>query len=438
MHINSTLCDKYLFRRILMKKGLFLVLALLMVVGMAASADAGQVDSKYDVTFYGYVKLDAVYMDSYAVMDNFLVQVPAGNRGGNTEFKDRDSFSMTARQSRFGFLITTPATDSGLITRGRLEADFYGSLPGRLAAGNQDPEENKGGLMLRRATVEIIADNWSILAGNEWMVVSPIFPHVNNYPYGADAGNLGYRTPQIRLTGYMMDKSIILQLAATNKLGDMDTLDIDTGRMSGTPAWEAGVTYKKDGLMVALTGHYGEEEIQTDREGLGADYYGSRIESQSINLSFAVPLGDMFAISGEYFTGSNLDGWYTGAQGSGWVVDADGDREAVNSQGGWVELMAKPVDGVKCYVGYGVDDVDDDQLEDGTIEPGYSDKDGNSAITMNSMTYANVYYNVSPSTMVAFEWMQMTSEYDNADEDSGLDWDDGVVNRYTLSFWYIF
>jgi hypothetical protein len=426
-----------------MKKGLFLVLAIFMAIGMAAPVNAGEMGSKYDVTFYGYIKLDAVYQDSYAVMDNFLVQAlpdELAMAGAETEAQDMDTFSMTARQSRFGFLITTPATDSGLVTRGRIEADFYGSLPAR--DPGKDPEENKGGLMLRRATVEIIADSWSILAGNEWMVMSPLFPHVNNYPYGADAGNLGYRTPQIRLTGYMMDKAIILQVAATNKIGDVDgAFDIDTGRLAAVPTWEAGVTYKKDGLVLALTGHYGEEEIRTERNGV-IDYHGTRIESQSVNVSFNLPLGDMFGVSGEYFTGSNLDGWYTGAQGSGWVVTEDWDREAVKSQGGWVELMAKPVDGVKCHVGYGVDDPDDDQLEDGILEqlykdggdpavPGYDPYSSNRAPTLNTMTYGNVYYSVSPSTMIAMEWMQMMTDYDNLDVD-------GTVNRYTLSFWYIF
>ena len=423
-----------------MRKVWLLVLAVALCCPMVAGA--GEVSSKWDVNIYGYIKLDAVYQNSYAIMDNFLVQVPPGNlcqHGGNPfgacvpneqDNSERDSFHMTARQSRFGLLITTPATDSGLITRGRLEMDFYGSLPPR--AVGQDVEENKGGLMLRRATVEIIGSNWEILAGNEWMVMSPIFPHVNNYPYGADAGNLGYRTPQIRLTGYALDKSLILQVAATNKMGDVDTLDIDTGRMTGTPAYEGGITFKRDGFNIGFTGHWGQEEIQTVRDGSTA-YYGSRVDSWSYNFHAIIPMGDRLAVSGELWQGANLDGWYTGNQGSGWVIDDDGDRVPVEGTGWWVELMIKATDSLKLHGGWGVDDADDEILKDSTIEPGYLGRNGNVQPTRNIMYYGNCYYNVSPSTMISFEWMQMATEYDNM---SG--WDNAVADRYTMSFWYIF
>jgi len=187
---------------------------------------------------------------------------------------------------------------------------------------------------------------------------------------------------------------------------------------------------------VALTGHYGQEEIQSTRNGTLA-HYGSKVDSYSYNVSLAIPLGDYFAINGEWFSGANLDGWYTGGLGQGWVVTDDGDREALQSTGGWAEIMIKPSDSLKFYVGYGMDDPNDDQLEDGIIEPGYVGSSGNQGITKNSMMYANVWYNVNSATMISFEYMQMTTEYELADED-GLDWDDGEADRYTLSFWYIF
>jgi hypothetical protein len=426
-----------------MKTKLWLLLVVVALCVPLFSARA-EVKSKYNVDFYGYVKLDAVFMDAYAIIgDNQLIYVPPGNLCGVTtacnphemDNGDRPSFSMTARQTRFGFLVTGPESEGGLITRGRIEADFYGSAPARSAAANNDVEENKGLLMLRRATVEILGKNWEVLAGNEWMVVSPIFPQTNNYPYNAEIGNLGYRTPQIRLTGYMLDKKLIFQLAATNKMGDVDTLDIDTGRLSGAPTWEAGITYK-DAFTLGLTGHYGYEEMRTTRHG-AFGYYGDRVESWSANLHAIVPLGEMASISGEYYQGANLDGWYTGGQGSGWVVDKDGDREAIESTGGWVQLMVAPAKPIKLYFSYGFDDVNDDQLEYGMIEPGYANKPGNTAITKNWAYNVMADYWVNPATKVSLEWMHLVSEYDLADS-SKLDWDNGEVNRYMLSFWYIF
>lgn len=429
-------------------KRFVLVLVALALFLPAVSAQA-EVKSKYNVDFYGYVKLDAFYENSYAIMDNFALYAPPSNACGLTgadctngqqKNNERDSFGMTARQSRFGFLIT--GGGEGLTTRGRIEVDFYGTGVTRSAAANQDVEENKGLLMLRRATVEIIGDNWEILAGNEWMIVSPIFPMTNNYPYGADIGNLGYRTPQIRFTGYALDKKLIFQAAATNKLGDVDTLDIDTGRMSANPAWEAGIIYK-DKLTVGLTGHYGWEEVQTTRNTVFG-YYGSRVESWSYNVHAIVPIGDMVSVSGEWYQGANLDGWYTGGQGNGWVVTDSGDREPLRSTGGWVQLKVAPIKELGIYAAYGVDDVDDSQLKDGLVEPGYAGigapaagLNGNTRITKNSFYSAMVDYSINPATKVSLEWMQIVTEYDMAHR-AGQTWNDGLVDRYTLSFWYMF
>ncbi|HUT53975.1 MAG TPA: hypothetical protein VM658_11345 [bacterium] len=437
-------------------------------------AGAGEVKSKYDVDFYGYVKLDAIYQMGYAFPGlDFILNAPPGNyvgfpnnaaygsatstirrpRGDEQENRDADAFGMTARQSRFGFLITGPQTDGGITTRARLEMDFYGYDPGRKASSNQDPIENSGELRLRRAYVEIMGDNWSVLAGNEWMVISPIFPMLTgNYPYGADIGSLGYRTPQIRLTGYALDKKLKLEVAFDNKLGDPEAFgfDVDTGRAFGAPAYEYGITYASEGLMIAYTGHWAEEEIQSTRRG-NLGHFGERVNSYSNNVSIKVPIGDAIAIGGEYFEGANLDGWITGAQENGWLMNRHGDIEPLHCSGGWADIELKPMDNVKINGGWGLDDVSDNQLRLATLKPGYYGMPGDLAITKNQMWFANVGYNVTSSTMITMEWLQVISEYENATAKHvtaaaggpgpGIphrQFDNGVVNRYTLSFWYIF
>lgn len=448
------------------KKVWLVVLAAAMLCPLLAGAE---VKSKYDVDFYGYVKLDAIYQNAYAFpgMD-FILSAPPANwvgfpsaapagatirrpRGSEQANRDQDVFGMTARQSRFGFLITGPKTENGIVTRARLEMDFYGYAPARAAGSNHDSIENSGELRLRRATVEIMGDNWSVLAGNEWMVISPIFPMLTgNYPYGADIGSLGYRTPQIRLTGFALDKKLKIEVALENKLGDIEALgfDIDSGRNFAAPAYEYGITYT-DKIMIALTGHWAQEEIRTHRgaqTGAGnTAYYGERVESYSYNVSLKVPIGDSITVAGEYFEGANLDGWYTGAQENGWVVTRGGDREPLHSTGGWADLELKPMDNVKVNAGWGIDDPDDGQLRLARIEPGYLNMAGDLAVTKNQMWFANAGYNVSASTMITLEWLQVCSEYDLATARHLVSlgyphrsFDNGVVNRYTLSFWYIF
>ncbi|MCK7489287.1 MAG: hypothetical protein MZU79_02825, partial [Anaerotruncus sp.] len=210
-------------------------------------------------------------------------------------------------------------------------------------------------------------------------------------------------------------------------MGDVDTLDIDTGRLSAQPCWEAGITYK-DAFTLGLTGHYGREEIRTYRFNGVADVlgnHGAMIDSWSANVHAIIPLGEMASISGEYYQGVNLDGWYTGGQGNGWVLTEDGDRESLESTGGWVQFMVAPAKPIKVYATFGIDDINDDQLKNGVLEAGYIDADaatagnqpksGNAVITKNHFCAAMVDYSVSPSTKISLEWMQVISDYSLAD-----------------------
>jgi len=446
-----------------MKKVWVLVIALALVMPLiAAAAEPAaappakpSVTSKLAVDFYGYVKLDAGYQHGYA-NDNFISAAPAGNLVTTRNAlrdeqlnKDQNSFWMTARQSRIGFWINGPASDNGLKTRGHLEADFYGT----------PADENKGLLTLRIATVEIYNDSFNLLAGNDWMVVSPIFPHTNNYLYGLDLGNMAHRIPQIRLSLYALDQQLALQVAAVNKIGELDSLDVDTGRMNASPTWEWAVIYKnnENKFMLAYSGHFGLEEIQSKHYGK-VGYYGANVPSFSHGVSLQLPLGDFFAINGEYYQGANLDGYYCGGQQSGWVLNKNRRREPLHSQGGWGEIMIKPNDSVRLYLGYGIDDVDDYQLYKAIIEPGYTNGNGNTAITKNQEYFANLELYINPSTKIAFEYKQVISEYGNAQHQIKKaavpnvygkvatpiaapvrnNYSIGKVDRFTVSFWYIF
>jgi len=415
---------------------------------------AGDLTGRFDTYFYGYIKVDAVYMDAKAVQSNYLVLVPPGNLHDGfkpfeqnedfTKNKEDSSFSVTARQSRFGFKIKGPGFGKEGQILGRLEMDFYGQGGGKIKDGKYIFEdENKGNLMLRIATIELKNKNLSLLVGNDWMVMSPLYPHVSNYTYGAEMGNLGYRMPQIRLTGYLLDGKLALMTSAGEKIGDYSGFfDVDTGDDSAQPDIQAGICWnsKLNGkpLKVGVTGHYAQEELGSD---LIADNHKHRVESWSYNFHLSVPITKWLTISGEWFQGANLDGWYTGGVGQGWVETKDGEYEALKDTGGWAEIGLGPFKGIQIFGGYGVDDVDDDQLED-AVRSNAKDKDEiNKSITKNSMYYASVHYWLVPKVMdISLEWMQARTEYGLARVDKGAstDLDDGVVNRYTLSFWFFF
>jgi len=73
----------------------------------------------------------------------------------------------------------------------------------------------------------------------------------------------------------------------------------------------------------------------------------------------------------------------------------------------------------------------------------------NAIITANQMYWLSGNYRVNPATQITFEWMRIWSEYDlaNPDDcaDAGItdptkyiDYNNGVVDRYTLGFLFTF
>ncbi len=443
-----------------MKKGILIAILGVLVSLSAFGQQAGPKNmlSNWDVTFYGYLKVDTVYMDAKAYGDNYLVMVPPGNLHDGyvpesddfTRNSEDPSFSITARQSRFGFRIKGPTFGKDGQVLGRFEGDFYGTGGGKIIS-KYDPltgavssynyeDESKGNFLLRIATVELKCKSLSILAGNDWMVMSPLAPHVSNYTAGAEMGNLGYRMPQVRLTGYLMDNQLQIMGSIDNKIGDYNGFyDVDTGDDAAQPDFQGGIMWDSKlndkPFKLGVTGHYAMEEV-TNYGAVNLDDLGNKekIPSWSWNLHMMLPVTKWMSINGEYFQGANLDGQYTGAQGQGWVVDDDGDFHPLASTGGWGEVELGPFNQFVIYAGYGVDDVDNGQLDEAVVMN--NGKAPISSITKNSMAYASVHYWVVPKVAdVSLEWMQVNTEYDLA-EDAPLEWDNGLVNRYTLSFWF--
>ena len=76
---------------------------------------------------------------------------------------------------------------------GKVEIDFERTID----------VENKSSVLLRHAYVEVKNDDFRLLAGQTWDVISPLCPGVLFYSVGWDGGNIGYRRPQFRGERYM-------------------------------------------------------------------------------------------------------------------------------------------------------------------------------------------------------------------------------------------
>ncbi len=365
-----------------------------------AATDEGQAStrkplwSNLDVQFYGYIKGDAAYDNSRTTTGNYVVWV--NNEGSNS---NDDEFNLTANETRLGVAISGPK-GGGMETSGRVEFDFFGS----------DAAENKAKIQMRHAylQVEWPEDGLGLLAGQTWDVISPLNPSTLNYTVLWDAGNIGYRRPQIRLTKRLPlsgDTSVKLEGAISRTIGrNVGVAGINSesgedagfptvqGRVSATFPWlPAGAT------TVGLSGHRGQEEYDIDSTGSNRDF-----DSWSLNLDFLQPITGWMAFKAELFRGENLDSYFGGiGQGvravkSGSTVVGH-DRE-ISSKGGWCALTLTPWDQWTFNAGIGIDDVETDDVNVGDR-------------TLNRSVFGNAIYALNQNVDVGVELSHWRTDY---------------------------
>ena len=359
--------------------------------------------SKLDVELYGYIKMDASYDDSRTNPGNFVVWADSENTT-----KNDDEFSMTANQTRLGFKVNGP-DDGNMKTSGRAEIDFYGS----------GGTENKAKLQLRHAYMKLDwpADDVSIIAGQTSDVFSPLNPSTLNYTVLWDAGNIGYRRPQIRLTkGFDLNSETHLEtaIAVARTIGDDKFMDTDvnnpqSGEDSGFPTLQgrAGLTFPMYGYKpttLGVSGHWGEEDYDTASK---------EVESWSVNADLVQPVNEWLTIKGEAFLGENLD-TYFGGIGQG-LNTATG--EAVKSKGGWIAATLGPWEKTKYNFGIGIDDV-----KEGTI--------ADNQRALNRSIFGNVVYSLNENTDLGFEISHWHTEWKGQKDADAL--------RAQMSFIYKF
>jgi len=390
-----------------------LVLACLFAGFLATPALAGDdeekgpwLKTKYGVSFYGYIKVDTVYDDSNVNVGNFA-------RWVDSEYMNPDDsqFNMTANQTRLGLKLNT-GDRYKIITRARVEVDFYGDAPA----------QNKPALLLRHAYLEL---EWPkarvrLLAGQTTDIISPLVPPTINYTVGWWAGNIGYRRPQIRYTQQFGDDigyRSTLALGITRNIGHDGPYDVgDTGEADGGPV--AAGRFAVIGPMAAgrtgsvgISGHYGTEEYDLDQYGGGVN-----LESWSLNVDLTLPLAEWLTLKAEAFFGTNLDA-YLGGIAQGITVPDDGEPYEIDATGAWFNIGMNPGPKLDVNAGASIDDPDDEQLL-----PGDRSK--------NTTFYGNMWWNFTKATKLGFEVSQWDTAY--------LDEPNADAMRYQTSFVFSF
>jgi hypothetical protein len=349
---------------------------------------------KFTITPYGYINLDASYETDKTTNGDYTVWAnPATGK------KD-PGFSVDPKATRLGLKIEGPGTIGwrNSKTEGVVEIDFQGAYYA---------SRNRSALMLRKAYVAVSDRNTRLLFGQDWEVISPLYPKTLNYTAGAAAGNVGYRRGMIR-ADHRVDlctgNDLILQFALADTVyRDGASVSPASARypmLQGRIAHSFGKNCLPHGkpIVFGVSSHIGEERFTFAKVG-SIEQNTKYLKTWSFNVDFDLPITEKLTFQMEYFLGENLSTIEGGLlQG----VDLF-RRNTIRSQGGWLALSYQMSKKWQSNVGYMIDDPFNKDVVMGspTAAPAASD-------TVNSRTYdhclfTNVMYNWNESLMTGFE-----------------------------------
>jgi len=360
------------------------------------------VSSNLDIEIYGFLKADASYDTSRSHPGNYVVYLDREDQRNND-----DEFNVTANETRVGMRIKGPA-ESGFSAAGRLEVDFYGNYAA----------ENKAKIQMRHAylTLDWPGDHFGILAGQTSDVISPLVPRTLNYTVLWDAGNIGYRHPQVRVTKdfqVQKDINVNLQAAISRTIGRNDLTGSETGEDAGFPTLQGRIGLTFPGLgykpaTIGFSGHYGTEEYDPNTGGSNKDF-----ESWSLNLDLNQPVYSWLTVKGELFTGRDLDSYFGGI---GQGVNTSRLHE-IDSRGGWVAATLGPWDNWSFNIGCGIDDVDSDDVSTGDR-------------VLNRSVFGNAIYHLDANTEIGVELSHWKTEYRGPGDADDLRFQGSFIYRF--------
>lgn len=371
--------------------------------------------------FYGFIRLDVIYDDSKT--DNaqipFYVLSEDTSAGGK---QDDAVYTMHPRLSRLGIDFKgseIPHLFNGMVT-GKFEIDFQNRVP-----GVSDPNsgvESRAFPRIRHMFLKLSWDNFFIMGGQSWDIISPLIPSVSNDTLMWNAGNTGDRRPQLRIGYETKELSLVGGAALTSAVDrkDMDTNGIRDGEDSAVPHLQGRVAYafavpwagdKKTGI--GIWGAYLWEDANT------AGKYTGNI----IGLDFSIPLAEKLSVRGETWSGQNLSD-LRGGIGQGVNTTA---KKEIGSSGGWIEMLySLPANSIA--VGYTVDDPNDNDLpSSNTITSGGTTADGR---TKNQAYYIAERFKPGRGIEVGIDYIYWQTDYKTLKN--------GIDNRINMIFQYNF
>lgn len=347
------------------------------------------VTSMFEISLYGYVKVDAAYDTHRTAAGNLMFFVlPYGEEG------KKDEFNLTARETRLGIDIKVPDLPDWSVS-GKVEIDFYGG-----------GTENSPNPRLRLGYLDIERGRTSIRAGQDWETFITVLPRIVNVSNLADAGALGLRRPQVRITHtspLAEETKLIGKLGVSRTIGqDIDRGGQDDGAAAGYPTVQANLALETPGLagrpmIFGLSGHAGTERVCAHSDDSGPvpisvpkkDY-----DTWSAIGSVLFPLSGNLHLHGSVWRGENLD-TYFGGIGQGINPHK---RTGIAAQGGWAQVVLHATEKLHLHTGYGLDDPDGDDLSP-------DDR------SRNELWFSSAFYTLGHGLTMAVEYSHLTTSY---------------------------
>ncbi|PMP66943.1 MAG: hypothetical protein C0190_04300 [Thermodesulfobacterium geofontis] len=413
--------------------------------GFFSKGAYGASNSKVD--FYGFLKGDLIWQDSSSVGTIYLLWALPKDKG-----RHDSTSTITFRHSRFGLDLTRPYKD--FTVKGKFEMDFYTESSDTV---NKPWNPEHAPLRARLVYLEFLKDSWELRVGHDWMTISQLYPHLSNFPSGSYMGNLAYRATQIRVTkNFKFSEEDLLKVQVAlerpfnfGKLNGVVVFDNDPDVDFAFPGIEARVAYQTKlfdkPALFALYGHYSGQEYKKDYKNLSGDIKTTSF-STGMELSLPLPFFKKYnpVLSGELWYGQGLGGYYTAAIDQTarikywdesekkyvYATDLSGfDKKTdkiisitpVHAIGGWVELGLNLTPKLQSWFGWGIDNPLDSEL-----------KGVKGARLQQQMYYAHFLYKFVPEFGTGLEYLRAITDYRKNDGD------DGIVNRFMLSFYYFF
>jgi len=349
------------------------------------------------VTLYGFLRLD-LYYDT-ARMNNIVVPTVVLPETGS---RNNEEFALDVNLTRVGFLFNF-GTLGNLALTGKLETDFS-NYPSGTSPSRPVPR-------IRLAYFQVEAEKWWLRAGQDWDVISPLYPNVNHETLMWNCGNTGDRRPMIEWfykgTG-KITAHVALGLTGAVSNADQDGDGERDGFDSGLPNVQGRVALNQNGwvaekkIVVGFWAAVGRLQVTNAFNG------ENDFTMWVTGVDITIPITAQLLWRGEVWYGAAL-GDLRGNIGQS-VNPVTG--EEVEGPGGWGELVFRPNEQWECYVGGSLDDPDN-----GTVPAG--------GPTQNWSGWVGVRRHWSKTFRTTFDVLYWETEYEGG----------GLGNTIRFNIW---